>query len=608
MVMRKIQVVMISALLSGISLYGFAQEAGQNSEREKDERQQNLSREMTLEREYDPIVQDATKVQTLPVVREMNISKRPIVYSDYASSVIPDKEMNILPAGTLMTDVPHLKRNGYLHFGGGMLMNLWGDFGYHLLNTETDHLGVFFSHRSMEGNVEFEGDSIQKRKAKFNDNLGGLDYKHRFDLATLKLGGKFGHSAFNYYGMPLIDTRMVNVINPQSDSTTNQENRLINVYGGVASNIATSLGYHVDIDYTNFKQKYSLSKELDGMMENHVALGFGMNSPLNNGRSFGADIKVNILSYTEPTDVNNSVLDTAAFDMHFNGTLNPYFRLENDALKLLLGVNLMFVSQNGELDVLASPNINLDVAVANWTVFYANLGGGIESNSMAELSRTNRYINPAFTADASKTWADLKIGIRSSASAGFWFDIFAGYKYTQSDVLFNPSSYYWINEGFNNVSMVFQPTTQRLQIGATLKYDYKKIVDFYLRGEYNNYTLRYLDTWKNALAGNGLDADDEMEAYGKPSFVANAGINVRPIKPLTLNLDYGMMSGIHAYSGRENIKMKTINDLRFRASWQFNDMFSIYAQLNNLTFQKQELYYGYPLQSFTAMAGFVVNF
>ena len=600
MVIRKIQVVMMSVILSGISLQGFAQES--------DRKNQDLNREMTLEREYDPIVQDAAKVNTLPVVREMNVTKRPIVYSDYAVALIPEKEMTILPSGELMTGVDHLVRNGYLHFGGGMLMNMMGDFGYHLLNTDRSFLGVNFSHRSMNGNVKFDDKwNVDKRKAKFNDNIGGLDFKHRFDAATLNLGGKFGHSAFNYYGMP---TNLI--LNPgvdAFDSITNQGNRLINVYGGVASNIPSSLGYHFGVDYTNFNQKYSLHKDLDGMTENHIAIDLGMSSPVKNGQTFGVDLSANILSYSEPVRSNSVILDSAAFDTHINATLNPYFRMGNGLWNLLLGFNFMLISQNNEMDVYVSPNISFDAPVATWSVFYAKLGGGIESNSMAELSRTNRYINPAFTADASKTWADLQLGIRSSAAAGLWFDIFAGYKYTESDVLFNPSSYPWVNNGFNNVSMAFQPTTQRIQVGATLKYDYRQVVDFYLKGVYNHYTVKNTDTWKSLYATTGMiDDNEDLEAYGRPSFVANAGINIRPVKPLTLTIDYCMMSGIYAYTNKENVKMDAINDLRFRASWKFNDMFGAYAQFNNLLFQKHELYYGYPLQPFSAMAGFSVNF
>ena len=190
--LRKKQIVIASILFYGFSLTGFSQETKNKEERE------NMNREMTIEREYDPIVQDATKVTTFPAIREMNIIRRPINYSDYVTSMLPAKEVNLLPPGKLKTDVLHTKNNGYLHFGGGTLWNLTGDAGYHILNTERDHLGVHYSHRSTNGSVKFEDDVLKPRKAKFNDNFAGLDYRHLFDKATLSVGGHFGYSAFNY--------------------------------------------------------------------------------------------------------------------------------------------------------------------------------------------------------------------------------------------------------------------------------------------------------------------------------------------------------------------------------------------------------------------------
>ncbi len=623
MAQRIKQVVMIFALLSVCPFWGTTQES--NKTTEEKERQQNLNREMTLEREYDPIVQDATKITTLPAIREMNITKRPIAYSNYALPMLPDKDLILLPPGKLMTDIPHSKHNGYLHLGGGMLFSLLGDVGYHVLNTEQDRLSLHFSHRSTNGNVVFKEAWLGKRKAQINDNLGGLDYTHHFNTAILSFGGNFGYSAFNYYGKPTNlsanTSWMSHVVTENEDTTTNQGNRLINAYAAITSNFPYSLGYHFGIDYTNFDQKYSLSKESKGMTENHTGITFGLVSPVRNGQSFGADIKANILSYTAPVwkagspvlSVNDSVFKT-----HVNATLNPYYRMEINKLKLLLGLNLMLVSQNDKMNVFVSPNIDLEFPFAAWSVFYTRLGGGVESNSMAELSRINRYINPEFPVDASKTWADLKLGVRSSAAAGFWFDIFTGYKYTESDVFFNPSSYPWINEGFNNVSMVYQPTSHRIQVGATIKYDYQHIVDFYLKGVYDHYRLKNSDTWKNSYAISGLNDNSELKAYGRPAFTGNAGINVRPIKPLTFNLDYYMMAGMYAgfiqasYSVSSlsfvNKSMKDIHDLRFRASWKFNDRLSVYAQFNNVLFQKQDLYYGYPLQPFTAIAGLNFNF
>jgi hypothetical protein len=267
----------------------------------------------------------------------------------------------------------------------------------------------------------------------------------------------------------------------------------------------------------------------------------------------------------------------------------------------------MLVSQE-ESDFFVSPNIKLDVPFSNNSLLYLDFGGGIESNTMSGLSGINRYINPAFVPDASKTWADLKIGIRSNVTTGLQLGIYGGFKYTESDVFFNPSYYNWIDGGFNNVSMVFQPTTGRAQFGASVKYDYQDMFDFYLNGQYNYYSFKNVESWKNTYVMDNQIKGEDMEAYGKPTLVLNAGVNVRPLKPLSLSLDYSMLSGMHAFIQSENVKMSNVNDLRLRGSWKFSNSFGIYAQLNNLLFQKHELFYGYPLQPFNAMAGFNFNF
>ena len=587
--------------------------SAQQPENTKEETE--INRQMTLEREYDPTIMDASKINTLPQVREMVVQKRPIVYSDYTSPLYPDNKINVLPSGMFMMDIDRYANRGYFHLAGGMLMNFTGDFGYHLLDTDRDDLRFHFSHRSTNGNVQFLDENFGKRKAKLNDNSGGLDFKHVFDELTLSLGGSAGFSAFNYYGMPTninfappsyLDYAPIRTSYFENcDTLTNQINRNINVYAGVASNSKEKLGYHAGIDYTNFNQKYSLSADYKGITENNIGLNFGLNSPVQNNQNFGIDLRLNILSYTSPELLAEIPTDSINFGNRFELTFSPYYKLDKEFLKLLLGINLMLVSQD-KTDFFVSPNIQLDVPFSTSSVFYVDLGGGIESNTMSQLSRINRYVNPAFPPDASKTWLDGQLGVRSSIASGLWIQIFGGYKYTEADVFFNPSMYPWINDGFNNVSTVYQPNSQRLQIGASLKYDYKNIFGFYLKGTYNHYTLTNEDTWKNRI--NDIADNEDINPYGKPTVTVNMGLYAKPVTPLTLNLDYNILSGMYAYYNGENMKMKSVNDLRLRASWQFSNMFSLYAQLNNLLFQRQELIFGYPLQPFTAMAGFNINF
>lgn len=169
---------------------------------QEDADKKKLDREMTLEREYAPTVQDANKVNTLPEIKEPTVTKRAIDYSSFTQSTDPEKQITILPSGNIMTDMAYNKRRGYLNLGAGMRMNFSGDFGYHILSTETDQLNFFLSHRSMNGNVNY----IQvddKVKAKLNDNLGGLKFRHAFNRADLNMGVQYNYTGYNYYGLPM---------------------------------------------------------------------------------------------------------------------------------------------------------------------------------------------------------------------------------------------------------------------------------------------------------------------------------------------------------------------------------------------------------------------
>ena len=60
--------------------------------------------------------------------------------------------------------------------------------------------------------------------------------------------------------------------------------------------------------------------------------------------------------------------------------------------------------------------------------------------------------------------------------------------------------------------------------------------------------------------------------------------------------------------GANPLKMNNINELNLTGSYTFNDIFGVYAKLNNILFQEYELYYGYPMQKFSAMVGVNINF
>ena len=139
--------------------------------------------------------------------------------------------------------------------------------------------------------------------------------------------------------------------------------------------------------------------------------------------------------------------------------------------------------------------------------------------------------------------------------------------------------------------------------GVTLKYMYRKSVDFSVKGVYNSWSF----SMPAGTIGGSTDYYKNAKPWGRPMIEVNADLTVRPLNPLALTLGYYLGAERYTHIGQE-IQMKDINELNFTASWNFNETFGAYLKLNNLLFQKQELWYGYPLQGFNAMVGINLNF
>ena len=110
--------------------------------------------------------------------------------------------------------------------------------GYHILSTEKDKLNIWYSHRSTNGKVKYIQMDDEKVKAKLNDNLGGINFKHVFDKTIFSIGAKYGYSAFNYYGLPIDVTSSAtnsDLLN-RADRETNQVNQTI----------AANIGFRVE--------------------------------------------------------------------------------------------------------------------------------------------------------------------------------------------------------------------------------------------------------------------------------------------------------------------------------------------------------------------------
>ncbi len=566
--------------------------------------EKNLNREMTLEREYDPSVQDANKVNTLPVIKEPEVKKMAIDYATYTVPASPEQEIDILPPGQIMTQIDYNKRRGYVNLAGGTYMNLNGDLGYHILNDDVNKLNLWFSHRSTNGKVKYI-DFDQKQKAKLNDNIGGINFAHAFSPLTLNIGFKYGYTGYNYYGIPAIAASSSATIsdlleNSGLDRDKNQVNQTVEGTIGVRSNDESAFGYAVQLGYTNFSRKYGLTPDIDGVKQHAFDADFDFFAPFGDQR-IGVAGKINYFNYTVPKE--NS-FDLYSFDNNMQGTISPYYQIEGESWHVQLGANLLFITGDHS-KITASPNIEAGIEVADKTELYVSATGGLTGNSAYQMAQINRYIDPTRDLEASRNNLNATLGIKSAIATGFWFDIFGGYNITKNDVFFIPYSLSGNMDTFGNSLNALQLNSDRLFIGANFKYSYQQLFDINLKGVYNHWKVS-VPSGEDKIGNSSGDTD--FKAYGKPEMELTAGITVRPISNISAMLDYTLRTGRKTLVGSENINMKNINELNLTGLYTLNDTFGLYLKLNNVLFQKYEMYYGYPLQSFSAMVGVNINF
>lgn len=581
----RIHVFCVGAVLLSSASQVYAQE---------NKKDKNLNREMTLEREYDPSVQDASKINSLPEIKEPQVRKTPIDYANFTLPVEPEKEIGILSSGKIMTDMPYNKRRGYFNFGGGNYLNLNGDLGYHILSTEKDLLNVAFSHRSTNGKIKLltpENVESVKNKAKLNDNIGTISFKHEFEKAAFKLGAQYGYAAFNYYGY-------YPGITSENSIDKNQANQQISFNTGVESKNLAAFNYLLDLNFRNFSHKYGMSPDIDGVKENNFGTKLDLNAGFGGDKKIGLGVLFDYLSYSLPTQ-NKELFK--GFNNHAEITLNPYFGMTGDNWNLKLGANALFVTGD-ESKVFASPNIIADIEVADATVLYGKFLGRINSNSLYDVSLENRYVNPETAIMTSRTWLDGTIGIKSGVAPGFWFDIFAGYEITDNNHFFLP--YYAGTGKWGNVSDVIYLDSKVLHVGASLKYSYQQLLDITLKGVYNSWDVSAAGDQSNSLMKEGF------KAYNKPDLEIEAGLSVKPMDKLTVALNYYLGKGRYTLNSTytENVKMDNINELGLQGSYTFNDTFGAYLKFNNVLCQKYDLFPGYTAQGFNAMIGVNINF
>lgn len=568
-----------------------------------------LSRELTLEKEYDPSVKDAVKINELPKIKEPEAPKAVIEFSNFTVPYEVKPEIPLLKPGSYFTDLSRSGKRGYLDLGVSTFVDIDGDLGYQLIDSDKDRLSIWGSHRSSNGKVKFLQDG-EKQKMKINDNKFGISYDHKFDNLKFFIDGNYTYSAFNYYGYN--DSLAL-----QNDSINKDKNQVNNIFdatvGIVSDPKGDELNYLFKLNYSYFGQKYTMNMDYSGPKENYIRFDMDLNKPFDSDKLIGLSGSVRSTSYSIKN--KDFFFD---YENYADIGLNPYFEYDGGLWNVHLGV-LVDILINHEDNFNLAPDIAFQFRPKDNLLFYLNAKGGVTDNSNKNIFEENRYSSPLYRVRDSYSSFDGDLGMKA-AFGNFWFNIFTGYKYIRDEHFYTSNtspylSFYTLKPYLgNNFLLPEYRDAGVFKLGGELKYEFSDMFEVGLKAEYNNWRTKKEEDLDGGSYGS------RMPAWNKPEFITDLNIGFKvPQFPLRFDLDYHMETGresrqtIYQYDGGGSIKtkvfvedMKNINLLNLQGSYTINEYVSIYARLNNLLFQEYDLWYGYTAQGFNVMAG--VNF
>lgn len=569
-----------------------------------------LNKQVILQRDYSPTINDASRINSNPSIFEPNIQKKSLNFEQKAPQLlINNNRLGDSKAGEIMTDVEYSKKRGYAQLAAGNYANIEGALGYRIVNSERDRLNLFGSYDATSGKLSYaERLHYDRVKAKSSDLNVNLNYQHTFDPSILTIEALYRNLGYNYYGNPFITNEQFDKLGENLPNIDKKQNVSVIGFGAALKSREENdpaLNYEGQISYRNFKSKYGIHPGLDGQKGGQLNFQLNLNTEFDSDKWIGVDMYVMNQSLSNALNDNNM--------LHVYGV--PYIKFEGANWKAKLGVKAGFITDNKN-SFIAAPDMYASVKLGEFNSLYASVTGGINENTFLQVLEENRYTNPFNRIGYSRTVYDTEIGVNIGAFAGVEFDIFAGYKQTNRDHLYitnAPFSGYSNNPtldatyAWGNMSDAVYANLGTGKVGASLKTNLIPQTNLWARAIVYAYNVKYKG---GNVSGLVEELPSQKKAWGLPTATAELHADVKDaiLPNLTLSMDYTLELGRKAYFGGKSISMKNVNELNFRADYRVMDWISINARVNNVLSQKYERVYGYTHQGINFMGGLNLKF
>lgn len=534
-----------------------------------------IKRNITIEKEYVPVIKDAGKVNVIPSVVEANLPKIDVTYSSFSILMDPAYEIKRLDAARLSVPPLPERKDGFLRLAMGNYWSTNADLLCPLLNKPTyrwdlnvNHLGAFSD------------------KMHHKTNFGTSVHRY-YETGVFLLDGAYGFEGYNYYGRNALISSLPYTKGTDSLAGTDFFNK-----DAAISFWNMSMGYN-SIPAVDKPQSFSMKFKYEGMApnvglkEHAFTTSAKWDSKLEENNA-GVNFEMQNLAYN-----SSDVVYAPSQKGYTIVRLNPYYDFNEDRWNLHVGANIDFAGGAGKTFVPSADIKGLATLVDKTLFMYGNITGNIEANTMRKTVELNRYVNLNEKLENTYTPFDMTAGFKLKLLSNFITDIYLGYKKINNQ-------YFFVNQLLNDSSSI--PTLSNVH---TAHYSDAGLFNAGVKLNYNfNQQFGFVFGWKY----NKWSVDTET-AWQMPKNEFDFGVDMKLTKRTSVNLYSYFASGRKAMAADGSaISMKSIADINMGFFYAHSSKVSAFLKLNNIIHQKYDQWYGYDVNGFNAMFGLVFAF
>lgn len=551
-----------------------------------------VTRTVTVERDYKPIIQGATKQNQSPAIIQEEQTLNPVVYSTYSESLPVGFNVHALPAAetTFSSQSP---LQGMVDGALGH-RNTHFAFSYRIAEKKRLSLDLFARHDAMWG-----------RQTLSNSTLG-LQLTRHFSACELYFGVNGNNEYYSRYGRYYSGDNQLSVAKAsQMHPYDWQDSWLVNTQIGLRSRGNTMVRYDLNTGYSayilpNAATEHQICTRLDAvwvLSDEHQA---GLNAYVQN-------------NFYQVSD--SLGLSHADYHNRHAFRLEPYYGYNGNRFRIHAGINFDFnlgaghmMSGGDNISFAPSPNLSFDWFLMKEVIdLYGKANGTFGTSTLLEFMQTNRYMDytACLTSDHvdDYTPVDAQLGFKIRPMATMLFDIYAGYAYQINQLLLIAPSVNFAQHNPQSSIGFYYSDWQRWKVGATMQYHYRDIINIHLSGNYYHWTCQRIEA-----------NDMQKDIYDRPSWDAALRIDAHIDSKWTIYSDNTFVGSRRAFTTEKDnatnavVTLRPVISLNLGASYAVNRWLTTYLQLNNYLNRHNDLYYGYQSQGINFLIGAKYNF